>query len=88
MRPRFVEIALVCSVVVSFENITESKRRGVLLEVVWNSLDRRTRNLEKLDALKVAMNGNKTSLNKITLIKGLQQILITFVLLNVNIYTS
>ena len=38
--------------------------RGI---VVWkNSLDRRTRNLEKLDALKVALNRNKTSLNKIT----------------------
>ena len=68
-----------------FFTFTESKRRGVLLEVkrnktelgrnsfsyrgivVWNSLDRRTRNLEKLDALKVALNRHKTSLNKITL---------------------
>ena len=38
--------------------------------MVWNSLDRRTRNLEKLDALKVALNRNKTSLNKITFNKG------------------
>ena len=71
-----------------FFTLTESKRRGVLLEVkrkktelgrnsfsysgivVWNSLDRRTRNLEKLDALKVALNHNKTSLNKITFNKG------------------
>ena len=41
--------------------------RGI---VVWNSLDRRTRNLEKLNALKVALNHNKTSLNKITFNKG------------------
>ena len=41
--------------------------RGI---VVWNSLDRRTRNLGKLDALKVALNRNKTSLNKITFNKG------------------
>ena len=71
-----------------FFTFTESKRRGVLLEVkrkktelgrnsfsyrgivVWNSLDRRTRNLEKLNALKVALNRNKTSLNKITFNKG------------------
>ena len=71
-----------------FFTFTESKRRGVLLEVkrkktelgrnsfsyrgivVWNSLDRRTRNLEKLNALKVALNHNKTSLNKITFNKG------------------
>ena len=37
---------------------------------MWNSLDRRTRNLEKLDALKVALNRNKTRLNKITFNKG------------------
>ena len=37
---------------------------------VWNSLDKRTRNLEKLDALKVALNRNKTSLNKLTFNKG------------------
>ena len=71
-----------------FFTFTESKRRGVLLEVkwkktelgrnsfsyrtivVWNLLDGRTRNLEKLDALKVALNRNKTSVNKITFNKG------------------
>ena len=72
----------------AFFTFTESKRRGVLLEVkwkktelgrnsfsyrgtvIWNSLDSTTRNLVKLDAFKVALNRNKTSLNKITFNKG------------------
>ena len=35
-----------------------------------NSLDRRTRSLEKLDALKVALNRNKTSLDQMAFNKG------------------
>ena len=51
---------------------TELGRNGFSYKgiVVWNSLDRRTRNLEKLDALKVALNRSKTSLIKITFNKG------------------
>lgn len=51
---------------------TELGRISFLYRVirVWNSLDKRTRNVEKLDALKVALKRNKTSLNKLTFNKG------------------
>ena len=76
-----------------FFNFTESKRRGVLLEVkrtktefgrnsfshrgtvVWNSPNRATRNLEKQDALKAALNRNKICPVKITFNKGITTIL-------------
>ena len=38
--------------------------------VVWNSLDRSTRDLERIDTLKATLKCNKTRLNKITLSKG------------------
>ena len=38
--------------------------------VAWNSIDRATSTLEKLDALKATLNCNKTSLTKFTFNKG------------------
>ena len=57
--------------------------------MVWNSLDRRRRNSEKLDALKVALNRKETSLNKITFNKGTTVNLSVdiFVLLNLILIT-
>ena len=57
--------------------------------MVWNSLDRRRKNSGKLDALKVALNRNETSLNKITFNKGTTVNLSVdiFVLLNLILIT-
>ena len=38
--------------------------------VVWNSLDRSTRDLEKIDTMRVNLKCNKSRLSKITFSKG------------------